>query len=226
MTIRVVLTDDQPLMRAAFRSVLEAAEMTVVGEAANGDEAVAVVRRVHPDVVLMDVRMPGRDGLSATAQLMTEEPRLRVLVLTRLISTSISTARSVPAPPAFFSKRLPGGADTRRANGGRRRERPRSGCHRADHGPLRPRAQQPTPPGSGRALGRSAGRAHRAREGRARPHGPRPQQPEIAGQLGVGEATTKTHVSRVLSKLAVRDRVQAVIYAYESGFAPTNRTPG
>ncbi|HSL58362.1 MAG TPA: response regulator transcription factor [Acidimicrobiales bacterium] len=78
----VVIADDQALMRAAFRTILEADGIEIVGEAADGDEAVAIVRRERPDVVLMDVRMPGRDGLGATAELTREGSPARVLVLT------------------------------------------------------------------------------------------------------------------------------------------------
>ncbi len=82
MTVRVVIADDQALMRAAFRTILEAAGILVVGEAATGDEAVALVGTERPDVVIMDVRMPGSDGLSATGQISRVYPSARVLVLT------------------------------------------------------------------------------------------------------------------------------------------------
>src|SRR5580658_3798245 len=82
MPVRVVIADDQALMRAAFRTILQTAGVVVAGEAANGDEALALVQREQPEVVIMDVRMPGSDGLSATARIYREHPSVRVLVLT------------------------------------------------------------------------------------------------------------------------------------------------
>ena len=80
--MNVVIVDDQPLMRSAFATILDAHGIEVAGEAGDGDEAIAVVRRTRPDVVLMDVRMPGRDGLAATSQLVAADPSVRVLILT------------------------------------------------------------------------------------------------------------------------------------------------
>src|ERR1700689_1999638 len=82
MPLRVAIADDQALMRAAFRTILEAAGFVIAGEAATGDDAFALVRREQPDVVIMDVRMPGSDGLGATARIASEYPSVRVLVLT------------------------------------------------------------------------------------------------------------------------------------------------
>ncbi len=221
MTIRVVIVDDQALMRAAFRMILNAADMEIVGEAGDGGEALAVVARERPDVVLMDVRMPGRDGLAATAELVVIWPEVRVLVLTTFdLDEYLYGALRAGAVGFLLKNATP--EDVVRA--------------------VRSVADGDAvldPAVTGRVLARFAGHA-----------GPIPSRTavnllterekdvfsllvqglsnaEIARQLGMGEATAKTHVSRLLAKLGVRDRVQAVIYAYETGFAPAARpSPG
>jgi len=149
MTIRVVIADDQQLVRTGFRMILESeADIEVVGEASDGRQAVSVARQAHPDVVLMDIRMPELDGIEATRQLTSasQHPPIRVLILTtfdldeyvfdalRLVATGMSNA-------------------------------------------------------------------------------------EIAAALIIGETTVKTHVTRLLMKLGLRDRVQAVVLAYDTGIA-------
>jgi DNA-binding NarL/FixJ family response regulator len=227
VTIRVVLVDDQPLMRSAFRSVLETAGMTVSGEAADGYEVLGVVRRERPDVVVMDVRMPGRDGLSATAELMAEYPQLRVLVLTTFdLDEYLYGALRAGAAGFLLKNASPedliravqtvAAGDSVLDPAATSRVMARF-AHRQANQPVLNLADP-----SAAALATLTERERDVLALMARGF----NNTEIAGQLGVGEATAKTHVSRVLSKLGVRDRVQAVIYAYETGFAPNGRAVG
>lgn len=218
--VRVVIADDQPLMRAAFTTILTAAGIDVVGEAAGGDEAVAVVRRERPDVVLMDVRMPGGDGLGATRGVVALGGPARVLVLTTFDHDEYLHGALQAGAAGFLLKNSTPEELVRAV------ERVAAGEAVLD------------PAVTGRVIARFASRAapptaHRAiaalteRErdtltllARGLSNG------EIATALGVGEATAKTHVSHVLLKLGVRDRVQAVISAYETGFVPNDRMTG
>jgi DNA-binding NarL/FixJ family response regulator len=216
----VALVDDQPMMRAAFRTILESDGIEVVGEAGDGDEAVALARRVRPDVVLMDVRMPGRDGVDATAEIVATLDDVRVLVLTTfdddealygalaagaagfLLKNStpedvLRAVRRVAAGDAVLDPTVAGRVFARFA---------RRGTPTVDPSGLDRLTERERDVLALIACGLTNG--------------------EIAQRLGVGEATSKTHVSRVLAKLGVRDRVQAVIYAYETGFAPTDRALG
>jgi DNA-binding NarL/FixJ family response regulator len=210
-SIRVVVVDDQALMRAAFRQILDAHGIDVVGEAATADEAIAEVERTSPDVVLMDVRMPGRSGIEATAELATTHPQVRVLVLTTFDHDEyVDGALRAGAAGFLLKNATPEDlvAAVRSIAAG--------------DGVLDPKVV-------GRVMSRFAAAPSRAPIGddlterekdvlRLMCRGM--TNAEIAVELGFGEATAKTHVSSVLSKLGVRDRVQAVIAAYESGFAP------
>jgi DNA-binding NarL/FixJ family response regulator len=209
--IRALLADDQPLMLSALRSILEAHDIEVVGEAANGDDAVALAKRLVPDVVLMDVRMPGRDGIDATAELSATTPGVRVLVLTtfdddeylygalRAGAAGFMVKNSTPEALATAVRAIAGGDAV-----------------------LDPTVTQ-------RVFARLADRPMHADPRTVDQLTEREKDVfrlitrglsnhEIADALNVSEATAKTHVSRVLAKLNVRDRVQAVIYGYESGF--------
>lgn len=219
----VVLVDDQPLMRTAFRTILEAAGMEVVGEAGDGGEAVAVVARTLPDVVLMDVRMPGRDGIDATTEVTRRFPEVRVLVLTTFDEdTHVDGALRAGAAGFLLKNASP--EDLVRA----------VGTVAAGDGVLDPAvtarvmarvaAAAPAGASAAHAAGllllteREKDVLHLLAVGCT--------NAEVAARLRVGEATAKTHVSRVLTKLGVRDRVQAVIVAHESGFAATPRALG
>jgi DNA-binding NarL/FixJ family response regulator len=210
---RVVLCDDQPAMREALRTILEASGLTVVGEAADGDAAIDCVRRTRPDVVLMDVRMPGRDGISATAALVSDDPSVRVLVLTTFDTDDVLFGALGAGASGFVLKncgpealvaavrRLADGDAVLDPAVARRvfaRVAPRPGVDLL--GPLTERERD--------VLWLVAQGMTNA---------------EVAARLGIGEETAKTHVARVLAKLGVRDRVQAVIRAHESGFAATPR---
>lgn len=210
--IRVVLADDERMVRTALRVILEAEpDLTVVGEAATGAEAVSVVRAVRPDVVLMDVRMPEIDGIRATEQILgSPGPSPRVVVVTTFENDSYVYEALRVGASGFLLKRA-GAEDLVRA--------------------VRLVAS------SDSLLFPAALRGLAAEYARGRPEAPRwasrltereaavlrlmatgLTNAEIAQRLGVGPATVKSHVASVLAKTGVRDRTQAVIAAYESGF--------
>jgi DNA-binding NarL/FixJ family response regulator len=213
MTIRIVLADDHALMRTAFRAILQADGLDVVGEAGDGDEAVAVAVRERPDVVLMDIRMPGRDGLDATAELAVRAPGVRVLVLTTFDEEAyLDTALRNGAAGFLLKNAAP--------------EEVVSAVRRVADGDavLDPavtarlfRRWRSTGPATTdrRGLDRLTDREREVLALVARGM----TNAEIAAALGTGTATAKSHVSRVLAKIGARDRVQAVVYAYETGFA-------
>ena len=213
MRVRVVVVDDQALMRAAFRTILEASGHEVVGEAGDGDAAIGLVRREVPDVVLMDVRMPGRDGIDATEELVRTAPTTRVLVLTTFDDDEYLRAALAAGAAGFLLKNA-SPEDLVRAV-----ELVAAGDSVLDPA-VTARVMAGFAAGSvGGATDAGALESLTEREKdvlalltRGRTNA------EIADDLGVGEATAKTHVSRVITKLGVRDRVQAVIWAYESGF--------
>lgn len=225
--IRVAIADDQALMRAAFVTILEASGIEVAGEAADGDAAVALAREHRPDVVLMDVRMPGRDGIDATAAITGSLPDVRVLVLTTfdeddhlygalragaagfLLKNAspedlVRAVRRVAAGDAVLDPSVTARVFARVAAAGASGSRPGSDTAAIDAAAI------------DRLTEREKDVLVLLTRGRT--------NAEVAEDLGVGEATAKTHVSRVLAKLGVRDRVQAVILAYESGFAAGGHT--
>jgi len=212
--IRVVIADDQPVVRAGFAAILDAQpDIEVRGEAANGREAVEVVRRVRPDVVLMDVRMPEMDGIAATAALAGPgvADRVRVLVLTTFdLDEHVYDALRAGAS-GFLLKdatrvqlvdavRTIAAGDALLAPSVTRRLLDRL----TDVGP-RPDATS--------ALAVLTDRERDVLELIASGL----SNAEIASELIIGEATVKTHVNRLFAKLGLRDRVQAVILAYELG---------
>jgi DNA-binding NarL/FixJ family response regulator len=210
--IRVVLADDQPLVRAGLRRIIEAdAELEVVAEAGDGPEAVAEVTRTHPDVVLMDVRMPILDGIEATRRLAEKGSSARVIVLTTFGLDEYVVAALRAGASAFVLKEAPP-------------EQILSAIHQVAAG------RAIIDPGVAQAvideLGRRPARSELAANiGELTPREREVltllarglSNAEIAAELVVGEGTVKTHVARVLSKLGVRDRVQAVVVAYEAG---------
>jgi DNA-binding NarL/FixJ family response regulator len=220
MSVRVLIADDQSLVRAGFRLVLENhPDLEVVGEASNGHEAVHSTGRLKPDVVLMDIRMPQLDGIAATREITARHPT-RVLVLTTYdldeyvydaLQAGASGFLLKDTPPDQLAdgiRAVAGGeallapSVTRRLIeeftriGGSRRGPP------PELGELTPREVEVL-----RLLARGLSNA------------------EIAAQLVLGDTTVKTHVAHVLGKLGLRDRVQAVVLAYESGLVTPGRPP-
>ena len=215
--LRVVIADDQPMMRAGFKAVLEATgDIEVVAEAANGAEAVAAAQRHAPDVVLMDVRMPEMDGIEATRRL----PRQRVLILTTFGLDEYIIAALRAGASGFLLKDAPTAqvVDAVRAVA-------------AGDAVLSPAVTRQLLDQVGRRLPAAVARedeglgqlTEREREV-LRMLAAGLSNAEIADALVVSEATVKSHVSNLLGKLELRDRVQAVIYAYETGLiAPADR---
>ncbi|HVC84629.1 MAG TPA: response regulator transcription factor [Solirubrobacteraceae bacterium] len=208
--LRLLIADDQPLMRAGFRAVLEATgDMEVVGEAADGEQAVELARRLRPDVVLMDIRMPVLDGIEATRRLAGH----RVLILTTFglddyiiealrAGASGFVLKDVPTEELVRAVRIIGAGEALLSPAVTRRLLDRVG--------RRLPASATTTPAAFTEL---TEREREVFELLARGL----SNAEIAELLVVGDATVKTHVSNVLTKLGLRDRVQAVVLAYESG---------
>jgi DNA-binding NarL/FixJ family response regulator len=220
MTSRVLLADDQALVRAGFAMILDAQpDLEVVGEAGDGNEAVSLAQRLQPDVVLMDVRMPHLDGIAATAAITAAQPSVRVLVLTTFDLDDyvysalqagasgfllkdvgrddlVAAVRVVAAGDALLAPAI-----TRRLLADFVRHRP-SPPARVDVPALTAREQDTLA-----LLAQGLSNA------------------QIAERLVVSEHTVKTHVGNVLHKLALRDRIHAVIYAYEHGLVVPGRQP-
>jgi DNA-binding NarL/FixJ family response regulator len=217
--IRVLLADDQALVRAGFRMVLEAQpDVEVVGEAADGRQAVETTRRLHPDVVLMDIRMPVMDGIDATRQLCAPEAptRANVLILTTYdLDEYVFAALRAGACGFLLKHTSPEGLveAVRIVAAGEGLIAP-SVTRRLIAEFTRTPAASPPP----RELDQLTGRERAVLELVARGR----SNAEIADELVVGATTVKTHVGHLLTKLGLRDRIQAVIYAYEAGLV----TPG
>jgi DNA-binding NarL/FixJ family response regulator len=207
--LRVLIADDQPLMRAGFRAVLEANGIEVVGEAGDGLEAVRGARATRPDVVLMDVRMPNLDGIEAIKQL----PNHRVLVLTTFGLDEYIIEALRAGASGFVTKDVPTEElirAVRAVAAGDALLTPAITRQLLD----RVARRLPAPVSGGpEQLAELTEREREVLELLARGM----SNAEIAAALMVGEATVKTHVSNVLSKLGLRDRVQAVVLAYEIG---------
>ena len=208
--LRLLIADDQPLMRAGFRAVLEATgEMEVVAEAADGLEAVSAARASRPDVVLMDVRMPNLDGIQAIKRL----PNERVLVLTTFGLDEYIVEALRAGASGFVTKDVPAEELVRAVRAVARGDAlltPAVTRQLLD----RVARRLPAPVSTGpERLAELTEREREVLELLARGM----SNAEIARALIVGEATVKTHVSNVLAKLGLRDRVQAVVLAYEIG---------
>jgi DNA-binding NarL/FixJ family response regulator len=220
MTISVLLVDDQSLLRMGFRMVLEAEhDIRVVGEAADGATGIQMATALRPDVVLMDVRMPGTNGIDATAQITATLPEVRVLILTTFDLDEYAFAGLRAGASGFLLK------DTepaelvdavRTLHAGDAVVSPRITRRMLElFGSRLPAATDTdgSPAHADRELDELTPRESEVllaiAEGLS--------NAEIAARLVVSEATVKTHVGKVLAKLGLRDRVQAVIYAYESG---------
>ena len=213
MTVRVVLVDDEAMVRVGLRMVLTAEpDIEVVGEAADGGAAVGVVERTAPDVVLMDVRMPEVDGIEGARRVLAQSPDVKVVVLTTFDEDEYVEAALRAGVSGFLLKvappeRLIEAVRTVAAGGGL-----------LDPGVTRRVIESfaAAPPLRTRRAERLDALTERERDvlrliGRGLSNG------EIAAELYLGETTVKTHVSNVLAKLGLRDRVQAVVAAYETG---------
>jgi DNA-binding NarL/FixJ family response regulator len=213
MTIKLAIVDDQGMVRAGFRSLLaDEDDFEVVGEAGNGEEAVDLVSRLVPDVTLMDIRMPVLDGIAATRQIIASGVETKVLVLTTFdldeyvfealrAGASGFLLKDAPAEELAAAIRVVAAGESLLAPGVTRRV-------------IDAFVRRPAPPTT-------------PRESRVEQLTPREVEVlgllarglsnlDIASRLFVSEGTTKTHVSNVLTKLGLRDRVQAVIFAYEN----------
>jgi DNA-binding NarL/FixJ family response regulator len=221
VSIRLLLADDQPLMRAGFRMILEETDdIDIVGEAPDGTAAVRLAGELNPDVILMDVRMPGVDGIEATRQIVARDSAARILILTTFDLDEYAFAalragasgfvlkdvpldelaraiRSVASGDAVVSPRI-----TRRLLDIYATQLPggSSGSAGSQHAVL----DRLTPREREVLLEVASGLSNT----------------EIAGKLTVSEATVKTHVGSILAKLDLRSRVQAVIFAYDVGLVP------
>ena len=216
-SISVILVDDQPLLRKGFRMVLEEEPgIVVVGEASDGAAAVDIVGRRHPDVVVMDIRMPGMDGIEATRAILGTEPRARVLILTTFdldeyafgalrLGASGFILKDVPPSEFVRAIRSVANGDAVIAPSVTRRLLDAF----ADQIPDPQRADGAAHPGLDQLTAREREILTELAGGFS--------NAEIAERLFVAEATVKTHLGRVLTKLGLRDRVQAVVYAYEAG---------
>ena len=215
--LRVVVVDDQALMRTGFRMILESADIEVVGEAENGLDAIDVVARETPDVVLMDIRMPELDGVEATRRIVERGVATRVLILTTFDLDDYVYAALQAGAAGFLLKDTPPERlidAVRVVADGEALLAPSVTRRLVEEFTSRaPAGATPAP-----ALEALTDRETEVLQAMARGL----SNAEIAEALFVGETTVKTHVGRVLMKLGVRDRVQAVVLAYESGLV----TPG
>jgi DNA-binding NarL/FixJ family response regulator len=216
---RVVIADDQALVRTGFRMILTSGGIDVVGEAADGAEAVAAVRKLRPDVVLMDIRMPAMDGLEATRRILAQPPGCRVLMLTtfdldRYVYDALAAGASgfllkdVTPEHLVAAVRLVDTGDALLAPSITRRLVKRFAGTGA------------RPPAIHRDLSALTPRELEVLALMGRGH----SNAELAGELTLSEATVKTHVARIFAKLTLRDRAQAVVLAYETGLVSPGDT--
>jgi len=219
----VLVVDDQDLVRAGFCVILDAAEgVRVVGEAGNGAEAVAAARALDPDVVLMDIRMPGMDGLEATRQIAGRaEGGPKIVILTTFDLDDYVYEALRAGASGFLLKDAPRHdliAAVRAAAAGDAMLAPSVTRLVIETFARRPPAMAPSPSRLASLTARERDILGLIARGRS--------NAEIAADLVVSEATVKTHVSRLLAKLGLRDRVQAVILAYETGVVVPGTPPG
>jgi DNA-binding NarL/FixJ family response regulator len=217
VSISVLLADDQPLLRRGFRMIIEAeADLTVTGEAGDGDEAVGCARRDPPDVVLMDIRMPGTDGIEATRRIIAANPAVRVLVLTTFDVDEYAFGALHAGASGFLLK------DVRPAELVTAIRTVASGdavvSPRVTRRILEEYAQVMPVPAARRTERYPQLASLTVREGEVLEAVARGlSNAEIAAALCVSETTVKSHVGRILAKLDLRDRVQIVVLAYEAG---------
>jgi DNA-binding NarL/FixJ family response regulator len=224
LSIKILIADDQALVRAGFKMILDAEDdLDVIGEAVDGRQAVDMARRLKPDVILMDIRMPELDGIEATRKVIessSEDDPVRVLMLTTFdlneyvyealrAGASGFLLKDVPAEQLIAGIRVVAEGEallapsiTRRLIEEFAQNAPIDRAPPKELGELTPRELEVF-----KLVARGMSNA------------------EIAAELIVSETTVKTHVARILMKLHLRDRVQAVVYAYESGVSQPGATP-
>lgn len=213
MTLRVLIVDDDDLMRAGLRAVLSSDEaVEVVGEAADGNAAVELTSALRPDVVLMDVRMPGMDGITATREIVAAEPATRILILTTFSDDDYVFGALTAGASGFVLKRT-------------QPEQLIAAIHTVAAGEslLSPAVTRTVIDRMVRSPAPDESVNRRLRELTPRERDVLGlvarglSNAEIAARLVVEESTIKSHIKRILAKLHLRDRVQAVILAYETG---------
>ncbi len=214
MTIRIILVDDQELVRTGFRMVLDAQpDMTVVGEAADGLAAIEMARSHPSDVMVMDARMPRLDGVAATRRIRQAGDLPRVLMLTTFDLDEYAFAALKAGASGFLLKDVPPDEllfAIRAVHSGDAVVAPSTTRRLINQfAPLLPEAAGAAPPVLACLTEREAEVLTHVAQSLS--------NAEIAGRLFVSEATVKTHVGRILAKLGLRDRVQAVVFAYENG---------
>jgi DNA-binding NarL/FixJ family response regulator len=223
MTTRVLIADDQALVRVGLAKILDGEpDLSVCGEAEDGEDAVFEARRLRPDVVLMDIRMPVLDGIEATRRIVRAQPSTRVLVLTTFgLDTYVYDAlragasgfmlKDAPPEEIVAAVRIVASGDALLAPA-------------VTRAVIEEFARQPAAaaaPAAPPAVEELTPREREVLDLLARGL----SNPEICERLVISEATAKTHVARILQKLGLRDRVQAVIYAYESGLVAPGTAP-
>jgi DNA-binding NarL/FixJ family response regulator len=220
--VHVLLVDDHDLLRAGLSAILDAAGLDVVGEAATGPEAVDAARRLHPDVVLMDIEMPGGDGLTATRQILTDCPGTRILMLTMFDLDEYVFQALRAGASGFLLKTTPPATLIEAVRACAVGETPlASSVTRRLIDNFVERAPAPTDGQPPHALRTLTPRELEVLKTLARGL----SNLEIGAELYMAEPTVKAHVTRILAKLGLRDRVQAVVLAHESGFVRHDRGP-
>jgi DNA-binding NarL/FixJ family response regulator len=219
MSIRVLLVDDQPLLRTGFRYIIDAEDdLEVVGEAEDGEVAITQVRALKPDVVLMDIRMPRMDGVAATAALTADDAVTpKVIILTTYDTDEYVVEALRAGASGFLLKDVPAEdlvEAVRVVHRGDAVVAPNVTRRLLDRFARLPVTEQPT----AAEVDVLTEREHEVLLLMARGL----SNAEIAGELVLSETTVKTHVSNVLAKLQLRDRVQAVVFAYQSGLVATD----
>ncbi|WP_067133708.1 response regulator [Microtetraspora malaysiensis] len=216
MTIRVVLADDQPLIRAGLRMVIDTApDVEVAGEAGTGAQAVQLTRQLHPDVVVMDIRMPGMDGIEATQTITAESPNTRVIMLTTFDDDVYASLRAgasgflvkdMALEDILSAVHVVAAGDALIAPSVTRRL-------------IEDFTRRPAPAPQPRRLTSVTGREHEV----LTLVGSGLSNAEIATRLHISPGTAKVHVASLLTKLGARDRVQLVIAAYDAGLVSPSR---
>jgi DNA-binding NarL/FixJ family response regulator len=218
MSVRLLLADDQPLMRTGFRMILEeAGDIDIVGEAQDGAEAITLAAELNPDVILMDVRMPGVDGIEATRQILARDPSARVLILTTFDLDEYAFSALRAGASGFVLKDVPVDELARAihavASGDAvvspRITRRLLDVYATRLPDLSAASSEPVQAALHQLTAREQDVLLQVATGLS--------NTEIAEKLVVSEATVKTHVGNILAKLDLRNRVQAVIFAYDVG---------